>query len=145
MRSEVSDSIILASQPGQPSNVPTRKTADSGEFSIGVDLSSVATHNGSAITSYHVEIDNGSGGDYSEIKGGQANDLSLSAKKGTGITRGNLYRVRYRAKNEVGFGQYSEPAYILAASSPYTPDRPIVKFDGSKLFVSWDMPYNAGS
>jgi len=66
-----------------------------------------------------VEIDNGKGADYFTIKGNPENDLTLFARKSIGIEPGLLYRVRYRAKNEVGFGDYSDPGYILAAGIPY--------------------------
>lgn len=116
--SEVSDLIILAGVPDKPADVPTRRDSEAGEFVIAVDLSPVTGINGAALTSYHVEIDDGMGGAYSSIKGDLADDLSLIAIKDTGIESGRQYRVRYRARNVVGFGDYSEPGYILAASKP---------------------------
>ena len=127
----MSDSLILAGPPNKPAGVPTRDNLASGEFIIAVDFEAVTIINGAPITSYHVEIDDGEGGDFTEVKGGLANDLSLLAKRDSTITRGSLYRVRYRARNEVGFGDFSDPAYVLAASVPYDPERPAVKFEGN--------------
>jgi len=45
----------------------------------------------------------------------------MTASKSAGIVKGLLYRFRYRAKNEVGFGLYSDVAYILTATMPYNP------------------------
>jgi hypothetical protein len=40
----------------------------------------------------------------------------MTGRKITGVERGINYRFRYRAKNEIGFGEYSDVAYILTAS-----------------------------
>jgi hypothetical protein len=45
------------------------------------------------------------------------------------------YRVVYRAKNIVGFGEYSDTSYILAATIPETPSAPVTSISGSNLKV----------
>ena len=79
------------------------------------------------------------------IKGELSNDLDIFASKETTIVPGNQYRVRYRAKNEVGFGQFSDPAYIVAAGKPYQPTAVVVEIINNQVNLSWTMPYNAGS
>lgn len=118
--SEVSTSIILASAPDQPSNAPVRNALTS-ETQITVDFEAVAQDNGAEITSYNVEIDDGQGGDFVELQGYTFASMDLTATLGTGIVKGNIYRIKYRALNEVGYGLYSEIAYILAASKPEEP------------------------
>ena len=115
------------------------------EYIIAVDLEEVIATNGSLITSYHVEIDDGDGGQYTSLKGELSEDTTLSASKQTTIVPGKLYRARYRAKNEVGFGEYSEPGYILAAGKPYESDAVIVEIIDNEVIFKWVMPYNAGS
>ena len=143
--SEVSDLIILAGVPDMPTSVPTRRDSEAGEFAIAVDLAEVTGVNGAVLTSYHVEIDDGVGGAYSSIKGSLADDLSLIAVKDTGIESGRQYRVRYRVRNIVGFSDYSEPGYILAASKPFSPEATQVEFVANQVRIHWAMPYNAGS
>ena len=58
---------------------------------------------------------------------------------------GQLYRVRYRANNEVGFSDYSDVAYIVAADIPYMPTAPSAEIVGDELHISWNVPYYAGS
>ena len=72
-------------------------------------------------------------------------DLSLTVLKASGIERSQTYRVRYRAQNEVGFSDYSDISYVLAASTPYDPEEATVEIIGDDLLISWQMPQNAGS
>lgn len=117
----------------------------SGENSIAVEIDPVNGTHGAPIVSYHVEIDDGQGGSYSEIKGSLTDDMALIAQRNTGIETGILYRVRYRAKNEVGFGPFSLPAYILSASEPYDPEPIEIEFVDNQVILNWVMPFNAGS
>lgn len=71
---------------------------------IVMNIASVAQSNGSPIRSYHIEIDNGLGGAFTEIQGFLTNSMTLMATKSLGIYPGLYYRVRYRAKNAIGWG-----------------------------------------
>ena len=55
--------MILASQPEKPSSAPTRKET-TNEFTVAVNIE-IVEDNGSQITSYSIEIDDGKGGDFS--------------------------------------------------------------------------------
>jgi hypothetical protein len=59
--------------------------------------------NGSAITFYKLEMDDGRGGDFQHVYGGQA---ELQSAVITGLQSGLHYRVRLRAENGVSFGRY---------------------------------------
>lgn len=63
----------------------------------------------------------------------------------SGVTSGSLYRFRYRARNEIGFGPYSDITYVLTASKPIDPSVIAVKIEGSDVIISWQMPYNSAS
>lgn len=80
-----------------------------------------------------------------ELQGFTGNSLALNARKITGVLTGQHYRVRYRARNEVGFGEFSEIGYILAASKPYKPWEIKAEIVDDDLFISWQMPYNGGT
>lgn len=75
-------------------------------------------NHGSNITSYNIEVDDGLGGPFVELQGQTNNSLALTGKLSVGVLRSVLYRFRYRARNEIGFGDYSDIAYILTASTP---------------------------
>ena len=144
IESAISSSFILADVPDKPLAAPTRGS-NSGEYVIEAEYTEVTVTYGAPVTSYHVDIDDGNGNSFTELQGLTVPDLSLSATKSQGITRGDTYRVRYRAQNEVGFGEYSDISYILAASIPYDPEEALVEIIGDEVTISWQMPYNAGA
>ena len=71
---------MLADVTSQPEDAPVRN-AETGEFIITVDIEPVTETNGADVLSYHVEIDDGAGGDYTTIKGESVDDLLLTATK----------------------------------------------------------------
>lgn len=71
--------------------------------------------------------------------------MSLTGITTTNIVSGLHYRLRYRARNEIGFGDYSDIAYILTASAPNNPTIMSVTIVGTDVIISWSMPYNSGS
>lgn len=86
------------------------------------------------------------GGSFTELQGFSANSMSLSATKALGIYSGLYYRVRYRAKNAIGWGPYSDIAYILSARIPDTPVPPtITLWNGVNIRIVFYLPFNGGS
>lgn len=53
----------------------------------------------------------------------------------SGVTRGNTYRFRYRAKNCKGWGSFSPELYVLAASVPSAPSAPTKSLVSSTTLV----------
>lgn len=62
----LSPSMILGDRPDKPSNAPTRNI-ETSEFTVAVNILQVPGDNGSPITSYNVEVDDGLGGEFTEI------------------------------------------------------------------------------
>ena len=106
-----------------------------------MEIAAVATTNGAPITSYQIEIDNGMGGSFTLLQ----DSLSLSATKSLGIYSGLSYRVRYRAKNALGYSDYSDISYILAARKPDSPLPPTVTIQGTQARIQFSLPFNGGS
>lgn len=79
---------------------------------------------GSEITSYSLEIDDGTGGDFVAVVGLHSSYLRLYYTSNANITKGVTYRLRYRAQNSIGWGPYSDISYILAATVPQAPPEP---------------------
>jgi len=144
VQSSTSDAFLLAGLPDAPASAPTRGASTSAS-AIQVSITAVAGTNGSPITSYYIEIDDGLFGSFVELQGYSSETTSLTATKSTGVTAGRTYRVRYRAKNAVGYGDVSPVGYILAAQIPDTPVPPTVTVSATNAIVSWVLPYNGGS
>jgi hypothetical protein len=88
---------------------------------VAVSILAVPGFHGSIITSYEIQIDDGIGGDFEELQGVSYPSLSLTGIKDTGVVGGRNYRLRYRARNEIGAGSWSDITYVLAASEPVLP------------------------
>lgn len=73
---------------------------------------------GSPITSLHLQMDNGLGGDFSTITGFDQNNMATQATL-TNVIKGRTYRFRYQAKNINGWSVWSDIAYIKAAIAPF--------------------------
>lgn len=51
-----------------------------------------------------------------------------------GLTKGAVYRVRYRATNTIGSGEWSDITFMRAAQAPIPPPSPHVAFvDNTKI------------
>jgi hypothetical protein len=64
--SDISVSIILADLPDQPSQPPSRNALTS-ENKVVCNILPVPGDHGSTIVSYHIEIDDGAGGNFVEL------------------------------------------------------------------------------
>lgn len=144
IESTLSESIILADLPDKPISAPTRNIATS-QTVIAVNILVVPGDHGSPIQTYIIEIDDGLGNQFTPIQGADSDSLSLTAQFNTDVKSGNHYRVRYRVRNEIGFGPYSDVAYILAAVKPDQPTVLSVTIEDDNTVISWLMPYNGGA
>ena len=79
---------------------------------------------GSPIISVELQMDDGIGGDYQSMTGGEFDILLTSLLIREGIVKGREYRFRYRCKNINGWGVFSEITYIKAAVVPSIPRAP---------------------
>jgi titin len=117
-----STSIALASLPDAPVNEPysDASVTDTTQIKITIDTFDSTNNGGSSILNYEIQYDDGDNGEYTSVY-----TLSPSITISTGIERSNTYRVRYRAQNYNGWGDYSDVGYITAATVPSIPDAPI--------------------
>jgi hypothetical protein len=100
---------------------------------------------GAQIESYIIDMDDGIGGSFLAKQGEASDSLLLSLIISEGIVSGRHYRFRYRTRNEVGYGPYSDVAYILTAVKPEQPNVLEATIVESNVVVSWLMPYNGGA
>jgi len=96
--------------------------ASTSESQIEVTWSALSTapsNGGSAVTSYNLQWDSGTSGvTWTDVVGLAPAYTSTSIILTTGITAGTTYRVKVRAQNVFGWGDFSSYQSIKAASTP---------------------------
>lgn len=121
----------LAGVPVDPTSAPESDDSYTSSNRIRVTIdenfyNDVADNYGSsAILSYSIEMDDGMGGPFKALYGNTVDSLSTSHQINSGIVEGRTYRFRWRAKNSVGWTNYSPIGYILAADVPDAPQAPV--------------------
>jgi hypothetical protein len=80
----------------------------------------IPTNGYSEVVSYALEWDQGNG-IWAELTGLTTDSLSLTYSVVQGVVPGNKYLLRVRARNSIGWGPYSEPLEIKAATWPEIP------------------------
>jgi hypothetical protein len=79
-------------------------------------------------------MDDGFAGPFMSINGFNSNSMLTTFIVSQGVVRGRQHRFRYRAKNYIGWGPFSENSAVLAATVPVPPMKPLYKsFTGSLL------------
>jgi hypothetical protein len=88
-----------------------------------------------------MQVDDGNNGPFRYVLGGDrkadslATSVLLTAAK-DGLVRGLTYRVRYRAVNQIGAGEWSDIAYIRAVMLPHAPPSPrATHFDATSIVL----------
>ncbi|MFN8074061.1 MAG: Ig-like domain-containing protein [Kineosporiaceae bacterium] len=129
--------VTVRGKPAKPLTAPT--VVDSGDGFVALRLSP-AGDNGAPVTGY--EIDGTPG-----YEGTCATDVC----RVTGLDNGTEYRFRFRAVNEVGEGEWSDPSEAVTPDVvPDAPAAPVAAFvtgtaEGGAVKVSWSVPANEGS
>ena len=144
VESAESAEYLMAKVPSAPTDTPT-KGSSTNATQIEVSFTGSVSDNGASAKSYHLQVDDGQGGQFSDRSGHNIDDLSTSRIVSEGIVTGNLYRSRYRAINQVGEGEYSPIGYIEASQAPDKPNAPTVTQSGTNVVISWTLPYDQGN
>lgn len=115
-----SSSAIIADVPAKPT-APIVVPAETSATQITIQL--IAPDNGGAtLLGYDVEMDDGLGGGFSQISSDLITVTRVTVTSVSNhIKKGLAYRFKYRAKNVIGFGEYSDTFSFLAASVPDAP------------------------
>ncbi len=75
-----------------------------------------------------------------------SNTLALSRTLSSGVVAGTTYVFKYRARNIIGWGDYSPELSVLAASSPDPPaEPPSTTAHGLVVNIDWSAPVANGS
>jgi len=99
---------------------------------------------GSAIISYNLQYDQGSGNDNSwvDLIGYPSNFLQTTYTVTAGITKGTAYRFRLRSKNVYGFGPFSPVAIVRSSDVPEMPIPVTTSISGVNVVITWVAPYD---
>ena len=104
----VTGTTTLADRPG----APTGLTFTPGDAQLEVNWTAPSNNGGRTITGYDVEYRSGVGGSFT----GASHTGTATTATITGLTNGQAYQVRVRAKNSYGAG-----AWFSASSTPNAP------------------------
>ncbi len=89
-------------------------------------------------------MDDGLAGPFRSILGFNTQSL-LTYTVNEGVIKGRQHRFRYRARNIIGSGPWSDNSAILAATVPIQPGRPLFKdFIGTLLYIIIQPSPDAG-
>jgi hypothetical protein len=119
--------IELASEPLKPTDTPISVIDITDDKKIKVTYADPTPDNGgSSIISYELAIDDGRTGNFTSVVGFYQNSMlkEFTIEESELIIKGRHHRLKYRAKNIVGWGPYSDEVSVLVAKEPSRPDRP---------------------
>lgn len=104
--------VVLAGVPRKPSSPPSTILSKTTSKSLFVQYTTPDYDGGSDILTYELQMDDGKGGDFVSLIGYEENYLKLTYIVEGNITKGKLYRFRYRTKNSVGWSLFSDTGFI---------------------------------
>jgi hypothetical protein len=110
---------MLASVPSKPTDIVLSDTSVTSDTKIKVTFAEPEpTNNGSPILSYELVMDDGKSGNFVSVQGFTQNNLKTEATITEGVIKGREHRFKYRARNAIGWGEYSDVSAVLAATVP---------------------------
>ncbi|MCP3681809.1 MAG: fibronectin type III domain-containing protein, partial [bacterium] len=138
--------IKVQGKPLSPPSIPTEGT-NTNDSQIEVDYTALVSPNTgySSVTSYSLEWDSGSNGlSFTPLVGYSSDSLNLTYTK-IGLTSGQNYIFKYRAKNIYGWGPYSSDVTIKASTIPSKLSLPpTTTNDNTNVKISWGVAYDGG-
>ncbi len=79
-------------------------------------------------------MDDGLAGPFMSLIGFSSNSLQTTFTVTQGVVKGREHRFRYRARNHIGWGAFSDVSAVLAATVPAIPKKPLfVGFTGALM------------
>ena len=143
------ETVAGASMPTAPLAPPTAPTEDilTDDTQLVVRWAALTgDYSGQdTITGYQVAWDGGSAGlattdVWPFLKAESAGSFTYVHTQTTSITPGQTYRVRYRASNQPGMGDWSPILSITASAAPLAPAPMVTVNNGLNVGVSWSAP-----
>jgi hypothetical protein len=128
---------------------PALPTSGAGTTTTAVQvawaaLTTGAQTGGSAITSYNLDWDQGTG-TWAEVVGAASAYTAVTHTKTTGFTAGSTYKFRVRAQNAHGWGPYSPTLTVVPAAAPATMAAVAITVDNVYAKIAWAQPTTNGA
>ena len=144
------ESLVFATVEVEPTKMPpVVKGAATDQTQIEIDWTALAgdATGGSIIISYNLEWDrDGTQTTFEELVGQSQSYIQSSYTIAQGITVGESYSFRVRARNKWGFGEFSDPVLLDASYSPEPFDSPPVTTNvGGNIRIEWTAPFDNGA
>lgn len=138
-------SLLLATEPADPTGQPSNLASYTNTTSISLEMPEITDNGGSAILSYNLVMDDGANGDFFTIVGEDEDHLNRTVTVTENISKAYTYRFKYRVRNDVGWSAFSEPAYILAATTPSQPAAPeLSSVSSTSIALTFSSPTDNG-
>lgn len=120
--------VTLASVPDKPTIGPLSDASVTNDNQIKVNFGPLldSQNGGSPVLSYELQVDDGMGGSFTSLVGGDGSEENLDTTftLSYNIKSGGIYRFTYRAKNVNGWSLFSPITNIKAATKPQRPPAP---------------------
>lgn len=142
---ESSDSLaysVIAATTPDPPNTFVRDNAQTTKTQVAFNWQAPPSDGGSPVIDYTIEFDNGLTSPYILAADGVANTNHIE----TGLSVGNKYTFKVKARNAVGFSDWSDYFEIFAATVPAAVAAPTAQLSGDEesVVIDWNAPGDDG-
>ena len=124
--------------PSQLLNLPEVTSANQ----IGITWTDGKSDGGASVIDYRIQYDQSTGTWIELASGIQVKYYTTTVS----LIQGHLYSFKVKARNSVGYSDFSSPVSILAAQIPDVPLAPTtIISDRWNVVINWVAPYNGGT
>ena len=133
-------SVIAATTPDPP-NTFVRDSAQTTKSQVAFNWQPPPSDGGTPVIDYTIEFDNGLA-TFIPAASGIANTNHIQ----TGLSEGTQYTFRVKARNAVGYSEWSTPFEITAATVPDSVAAPTATLSGDEesVIIDWEAPADNG-
>lgn len=141
--------IRAAVRPNAP---PAPAFVSATDNSITVSLKETIENGGATVTAYELYVDDGALGTFTKLTGYNGLAPSFKIDRTTGATEekalvsGRVFRLKYKAINEINSSEFSDIVSVAMANAPAkpaTPSKIISLSTSTTLVISWTAVANA--
>lgn len=88
---------------------------------------------GTPVIDYRIRVSLDEGASFTDLVDG----LTGTSYTATGLTEGVIYTFKVQARNGIGYGEFTEPLSVLAASPPNRPTAPTTTWTRDLVTITW--------
>ena len=133
--------LLAATEPATPGLAPTFTSSTDTDLTIGLSVNAVE-NNGSVILEFSLEVSDGADAFAVVTSYDAVSSSHTLTVDHDGLVTGTVYRLRYRARNAIGWGGYSpillSAAFIGPPAQPSAPTRLDSASDKTQITVTWE-------